>query len=96
MITGNAVAEKVYRRAPAVEEATVGERAVLYHSGSGNAIVLNPTASLLWKRLETPADAGALSRLLQERFPSIPLERLESDARAALNAFEKHDLVTYG
>ena len=90
------MAEKVYRRAPAVEEATVGERAVLYHSGTGNAIVLNPTASLLWKRLETPVDTAALSRLLHEHFPSIELERLESDARAALDAFEKHDLVTSG
>jgi hypothetical protein len=88
------VAEKVYRRAPAVEEATVGERAVLYHSGSGNAIVLNPTASLLWKRLATPTNADALSTFLHERFPGIERERLESDALAALDAFEKHDLVT--
>ena len=88
------MAEKLYRRAPAVEETTVGERAVLYHSLNGSAIVLNPTASLLWKRLETPADAGTLSRLLHERFPNIELERLNSDALAALSEFEKHDLVT--
>ena len=88
------MAEKLYRRASAVEETTVGERAVLYHAGSGTAVVLNPTASLLWKRLETPADAGMLSRVLHERFPSIELEKLKSDTLAALDAFESQDLVT--
>lgn len=88
------MAEKLYRRASGVEEATVGERAVLYHSRSGSAVVLNPTASLLWKRLETPADAGTLSRVLHERFPDIELERLKSDTLAALESFESQDLVT--
>ena len=90
------MAEKLYRRASAVEATTVGERSVLYHSGNGSAIVLNPTASLLWKRLETPAGAETLSKVLHERFPNVDLERLERDALAALDAFEKHDLVTSG
>jgi len=90
------VAEKLYRRASAIEETTVGERAVLYHSGNGTAVVLNPTASLLWKRLETPTDASTLSKALHERFPNIGLEKLQSDAVAALESFEKHDLITSG
>ena len=86
--------EKLYRRASGVEDTTVGERSVLYHSGNGSAVVLNPTASLLWKRLDTPADVRTLSKILHERFPNVELEKLESDTLAALAEFEKQDLVT--
>jgi hypothetical protein len=87
------VAERLYHRSPSVEETTVGERFVLYHCGTGTAVVLNPTASLLWKGLRDAAGRDALSDLLHAQFPHIELTRVQADTRSALDAMEKHQLV---
>ena len=83
----------MYRRSPAVEETTVGERAVLYHNVSGSAIVLNPTASLLWADLSDAADSDTLAQSLHERFPKTKLEQVSSDVCNALEQMEKLELI---
>jgi hypothetical protein len=83
----------MYRRSPAVEETTVGERAVLYHNVSGSAIVLNPTASLLWADLSDATDSDSLARSLHERFPKTQLEQVSSDVCNALEQMEKLELI---
>jgi hypothetical protein len=83
----------MYRRSPAVEETTVGERAVLYHNVSGSAIVLNPTASLLWAGLADASDPDTLAHSLHERFPKTQLEQVTSDVCEALAQMEKQQLI---
>ena len=82
-----------YRRSPAVEETTVGERAVLYHNQSGSAIVLNPTASLVWADLASEADAEKIARSLHSRFASVSFETVKHDVERVLEEFEQQQLV---
>lgn len=82
-----------FRRSPAVEETTVGERIVLYHRVSGSAIVLNPTASLLWKALAHDRNVAELQSILSEQFPSIEHARIEADVASCLQDLSKHQLV---
>lgn len=83
-----------YRRSPAVDETPVGERIVLYHRVSGSAIVLNPTASLLWKELEHEGDSAGLAATLQKKFPSVDQSRIESDVATCLTDLASHQLVS--
>ncbi|HMA21104.1 MAG TPA: PqqD family protein [Gemmatimonadaceae bacterium] len=83
-----------FRRSPAVEETTVGERIVLYHRVSGSAIVLNPSASLLWKELAHDRDIGELESVLAEQFPSVERSRIAADVASCLDDLGKHKLVT--
>jgi hypothetical protein len=87
------VATKLYRRSPAIEETTVGERAVLYHCVSGNAVVLNPTASILWAELADETDSARLGEILHGRFPATDRDRVMSDVARALEEMERQQLV---
>lgn len=83
-----------YRRSPAVDETSVGERLVLYHRVSGSAVVLNPAASLLWKALADAADPAALADALQKRFPFVDHSRVKADVKSCLDDFASHQLVS--
>jgi hypothetical protein len=87
------MSSKVYRRSPAVEETTVGERAVLYHNVRGAAIVLNPTASLVWADLAAAGDSETLARSLHSRFASVSLETVIKDVERVLEDLEEQQLV---
>lgn len=83
-----------YLRSPAVDETPVGERVVLYHRVSGSAIVLNPSASLLWKELEHRGDLSNLAEALQKKFPSADRAQIEADVRSCMDDLVSHQLVS--
>lgn len=86
----------MYRRSPAIEETTVGDRVVLYHRIKGTAVVLNPTASILWSELAAAGESKRLSRALLGRYPSLEPSRIDADVQACLDELEKHQLVIAG
>jgi hypothetical protein len=88
------VPEIIYRRSPAVDETPVGERMVLYHRVSGSAIVLNPSASFLWKELARDSDPAGLAAALHKRFPSVDHSQIESDVKSCLEDLASHQLVS--
>jgi len=87
------MSSRLYRRSPSVEETTVGERAVLYHNVSGSAIVLNPTASLVWSDLATEADAEKLARSLHSRFSDVSFDTVMKDVERVLEQLEQQQLI---
>jgi hypothetical protein len=87
---------KVYRRSPAVEETTVGERSVLYHNVSGAAIVLNPTASIIWADLARESDSEQLARSLHSRFATVSLDTVMKDVERVLQELEQQQLIVAG
>ena len=82
-----------YRRAPDVEETSVGGRSILYHRSTGKAIVLNPTASLVWSLLATPQTSRSIADRVAERFPAVAPETLDDDVAAFLDATVGHGIV---
>lgn len=82
-----------FRRAPTVEETHVGDRVVLYHKDSGNAIVLNPTATIIWQELQPQADIHQLSAELSNRFPDVDHERIVEDVRVCLEELTTEQLI---
>jgi hypothetical protein len=83
----------VFRRSPAVEETHVGDRVVLYHRESGNAIVLNPTATILWEQLRTDAGVQQLAAQLSSRFADIDDDKIAEDVRVCLEELETERLI---
>ena len=83
MVVAN-TAGVTYRRSPAVEETIVGDRAVLYHRVSGEAVVLNRTASILWEQLSTERDSRNLEQVLIDLFPRVDRLQIEQDVQACL------------
>lgn len=83
----------VFRRSPAVEETRVGDRVVLYHRESGNAVVLNPTATILWEELRADADIHQLSAGLSKRFADIQQETIAEDVRVCLDELRTEKLI---
>lgn len=58
----------------------VEDRAVLFHRDSGEALVLNPSASLLWMRLDTaPGTLSDLAEVLEKQF-ELPPDQARRDA----------------
>jgi len=82
-----------YRRPHNVEESKVGERVVLYHHDSREALVLNPTGSWLWQLLATSQTKPTLVEQLQSRFPFLKDEQAMSDTSAFLDDLLKHGML---
>ena len=82
-----------YRRPHYVEESKVGARVVLYHRESREAVVLNPTGSLLWQLLAASQTKPTLAEQLQSRFPSLKDEQAMSDTSAFLDDLLKHGML---
>ena len=83
-----------YRRSAAVEETLVGDRVVLYHRSSGAAIVLNPTASILWSELLSERDLSQLQKTLMDRFPRIDRSRIQHNVESCLVELANHHLIS--
>lgn len=88
------LAQEVYRRSPAVDETTVGERVVLYHRVTGCAVVLNPTASLLWGELAAEAPADSLVASIADRFPDVERAQIANDVDLCIRELIGHKLVS--
>jgi hypothetical protein len=82
-----------YRRPHNVEESKVGDRVVLYHCDSREAVVLNPTGSWLWQLLATSQTKPTLAEQLQSRFPSLKDEQAMSDTSAFLDDLLEHGML---
>lgn len=80
------------RRVEGVEESPVGDRLVLYHSGTGAAITLNPTGAALWRRLEVPSSFDALVGWLEET-GEPEAGRARRDLEAFLHDLSEHELI---
>jgi hypothetical protein len=83
----------LYRRSPAVEETTVGERIVLYHRVTGSAIVLNPTASLLWRELDRECNHADLVKSLHDGYPQVSESQIDADVTSCLADLVGHQLI---
>lgn len=82
-----------HRRSPSVEESRVGDRVVLYHRDSREALVLNPTGSLLWQLLAAPYTTGELAGKLQAHFSSVTAPQAINDASAFVRALRDHKVI---
>jgi hypothetical protein len=83
----------LYRRSPAVDETTVGERIVLYHRVTGSAIVLNPTASVLWRKLDRERDHADLVKSLHDGYPQVSESVIDADVTSCLADLVSHQLI---
>ena len=57
----------------------VGDRVVLYHPETREALVLNPTGALVWEFLATQSPPDVLARCLQQRIPSLTYDHALRD-----------------
>jgi hypothetical protein len=89
----NTAQDPSYRRSPEVEETPVGERRVLYHRIHRKALVLNPTGSLVWRRLAAPHTPRAIAGVLCEAFPGLTEQQALADAESFLAELRQHDMV---
>jgi Coenzyme PQQ synthesis protein D (PqqD) len=85
-----------YRRAAEATESAVGERVVLYHRRSRTALVLNPTASWIWRQLAEPRTAPELAGDLRERFRHLGVEQAERDVATFLADLSRHQMIAVG
>lgn len=79
------------RPAQAVETSRVEDRAVLFHRDTGEALVLNPSASLLWARLEmAPGSLEDLAGVLEQSF-ELSQEQARDDAQDLIDQLQDGD-----
>lgn len=76
-----------------VDASSVGDRVVLYHRGSKKALVLNPSGTFLWGRLESPRTLQELAAALAERYPGLDEQQALRDAEAFLAELETHGML---
>lgn len=79
---------------PGVEMSMVGSRAVLFDPASGDAMVLNPTGSILWPALQAgSATLETLADVLHAAFPEIPRDVCRDDTVRFVEDLEKSGVV---
>jgi len=84
---------KRFRSCSDVDASQVGDRLVLYHRRTRKALVLNPSGSELWTRLERARSADDLMGALVERYPSLDRETARRDAEAFLAELGAHEML---
>jgi hypothetical protein len=82
-----------FSRSPEVEASSVGDRVVLYHRTTRNALVLNPMATWLWELLGVPRTAGDLVAEIRGAFPAVTEQRAGTDLAALLDDLVRHGVV---
>ena len=82
-----------YRRPGCVEESKVGDRVILYHRESREAIVLNPSGAWLWQLLDSSQTKPVLAERLQSRFPFLDTEQAVKDTSVFLDDLLQHGMV---
>jgi Coenzyme PQQ synthesis protein D (PqqD) len=81
-----------YTRNGRIDVSRVGQRAVLYHRDSREAIVLNPSGSWLWDQLASSRTADQLTSVLQQQYHLSP-EQAAQDVDHFLNDLRRHDAL---
>ena len=85
-----------YTRSAHAVATPVGDRVVLYHGVSRTAIVLNPTGTWMWSRLERPRTGNDLAVDLRTRYPGLSTVAAERDVSAFLAELLTHEFVALG
>jgi coenzyme PQQ synthesis protein D (PqqD) len=82
-----------FSRSPEVEASSVGDRVVLYHRTTRNALVLNPMATWLWELLGVPRTTAYLVAAIRGAFPEVTEHRAGKDLAALLDDLVRHGVV---
>ena len=86
-------AEDRFARSEDVETSPAGDRVVLYHRRSKNAVVLNPTGSWVWEQLQDPASLAALVAEMSRRYPGVAVDQVERDLTVLLDDLKRHGML---
>jgi hypothetical protein len=81
-----------YTRNARIDVSRVGQRAVLYHRDSREALVLNPTGSWLWDQLASGRTADQLASALQQQYHLSP-DQAAQDVTQFLDNLRRHDAL---
>lgn len=81
-----------YIRNSRVDVSRVGQRAVLYHRDTREAVVLNPTGSRLWDHLASSSTADQLASVLQQQY-HLSHDQAAHDVDQFLNDLRRHDAI---
>jgi len=84
----------LHRASPEVDASSVADRVVLYHRGTKQALVLNPTGTQLWDLLAGGSTSRALAEALLARHPGLAAERAAADTAAFLAELERHQMLS--
>lgn len=84
--------ERFYRRQKGIAYRMVGEEAVLVKSRDGKIITLNPTASLVWDKLDGKKGAEELAKEVCRKF-GVGGETAQHDTKKFLRDLEKKGLT---
>lgn len=82
-----------YKASNGVDCSVAGDRAVLFNQATGDALVLNPTGSELWKHLQIPVDADELAQKLRGQYPEVDEASAIADAKAFLENLLEEKLI---
>jgi hypothetical protein len=83
-----------FQQSPFAETSTAGDRVVVYHGATGNALVLNPTGSLLWRALSAgPVTEQLLIEKIAAQYPGESCEVIARDVAAFLEEIRAHQLI---
>jgi hypothetical protein len=88
----NALTAGTYAQSARVDVSRVGERAVLYHRDSREALVLNVTGSWLWECLSTAQTEEQLTSALQAQY-RLSVEQASRDVQRFLSDLRQHDAI---
>lgn len=83
----------LHHASPDVDASSVGDRVVLYHRGTRQALVLNPSGSYLWRLLDEGRTAGALAAALAVHYPGLDAGRAAADVAAFLAELGRHEML---
>lgn len=81
-----------YLRNGRIDVSRVGQRAVLYHRDTREALVLNPTGSWLWDHLEPSSTIDQLALALQQQYGLLP-DQAAHDVNQFLDDLRRHDAI---
>ncbi len=79
-------------RSPEVLTAELDGEAVLYDPRTGAAMVLNATATLVWRSLDSGASLESVARRLSQRFDT-DLDQVRSEVVEVVRGFGRNGLL---
>ena len=84
---------RILARHPKADTHPSGQRVVVFHQETHDSIVLNPTGSWLWNRLERPSPQDELIEALQKEHPEVEPQNIKSDVEAYIEELLKNGIV---
>lgn len=70
-----------------------GQRVVIFQTRTQDSIVLNPTGSWLWSRLESPRRLSWLVSALSQEHPEVGPETIRNDIEAYITEMIKNQVL---